>query len=360
LAIALVFCGAVTAAETVVGIAGPLSGNVALNGEQQDLGAQRAIIDLNAAGGVLGKAVDFVSVDDACDVDQTVAAAKRLIAAKVDVVIGHLCSRSSITASELYDAAGIVMISPASTNPAVNEAGRNGVFRTIGRDDAQAAVAASFILEKFGDRRIALLHDGNTYGKGLVEGVEAELNAAGKQEALFAAFEADQKSDAETIADVIAAQADVVYAVSNAVNDAALLTRQLKEVMPRAVLISADAMAGDGFSLIAGEAATGTYFTFGPDARLAPRAAKVVASFRGEDAYEPEGYTLYSYAAVQACAQAVEAVGNLSSPDVISALRSGKFRTVIGDIGFDAKGDVTGVDNFVIYVWGTSGYTQVE
>jgi len=353
-------CCTAAAADTVVGIAGPLSGNVALNGEQQDLGAQRAIFDLNAAGGVLGETVDFVSVDDACDVDQTVAAAKRLIAANVDVVIGHLCSRSSIAASALYDAAGIVMISPASTNPAVTEAGRSGVFRTIGRDDAQAAVAANFILETFADRRIALLHDGNTYGKGLVEGVKAELNAAGTQEALFASFEADQKSYVATIADLIAAQAEVVYAVSNGVNDVALLTRQLKEVMPTAVLISADAMAGDGFSLIAGEAASGTYFTFGPDARLAPRAAEVVASFREEEAYDPEGYTLYSYAAVQAWAQAVESAGTLSPSEVISALRSETFDTVIGDISFDEKGDVTGVDNFVMYVWGASGYAQVE
>lgn len=359
-AIALGLCSTAVVAETVVGIAGPLSGNVALNGEQQDLGAQRAILDLNEAGGVLGNTVEFVSVDDACDVDQSIAAAKRLIAANVNVVIGHLCSRSSIAASELYDAAGIVMISPASTNPAVTEAGRNGVFRTIGRDDAQAAVAADFILERFADRRIALLHDGNTYGRGLVEGVKAELNAAGKQEALFVSFESDQESYAATIANVIAAQADVVYAVSNGVNDVALLTRQLKEVMPTAVLISADSMAGDGFSLIAGEAASGTYFTFGPDARLAPRAAEVVASFREEEAYEPEGYTLYSYAAVQAWAQAVESARTLSPPEVISVLRSETFDTVIGDISFDEKGDVTGVDNFVMYVWGASGYAQVE
>lgn len=347
-------------AQTIVGIAGPLSGNVALNGEQQDLGAQRAILDLNEAGGLLGDTVDFVSVDDACDTEQTIAAANRLIAANVSVVIGHLCSRTSIAASKLYDAAGIIMISPASTNPAVTEAGLDGVFRTIGRDDAQAGVAAAFILETFGDRPIALLHDGNTYGKGLVEGVKAELNAGGKQEVLFTTFEGDQESYSATIEEVVAAGADVIYAVSNGVNDAALLTRQAKEVMPDVVMISADSMAGDGFSLIAGEAAAGTYFTFGPDARLAARAEDVVTSFRDEEFYEPEGYTLYSYAAVQAWAQAVEAAGSTATADVIAALRSGTFDTVIGDIGFDEKGDVTGVEGFVMYVWGQSQYAQVE
>ncbi|MHA6325832.1 branched-chain amino acid ABC transporter substrate-binding protein [Roseivivax sp. CAU 1753] len=360
MALALGSIGNGAAADTIIGIAGPLTGDVASNGEQNDLGAQRAIFDLNEAGGVLGEPVEFISVDDACDAGQTVAAAKRLIAAKVDVVIGHLCSRSSIIASELYDAADIVMISPSSTNPAVTDSGRENVFRTIGRDDAQAAVAAKFILENFGDRRIALLHDGNTYGKGLVEGVRAELNAAGKQEVLFAALEADQTSYVTIIEEVVAAEADLVYLVSNAVNDFALFTRQLKEVVPTAVLISADAMASEGFLLIAGEAATGTFFTFSPDARLLPRAADVVASFRDEEAYEPEGTTLSAYAAVQAWAQAVEAAGSTLTPDVIAALRSGTFDTVIGDIGFDAKGDVTGVDNFVMYVWKASGYAQIE
>ncbi|TNF17987.1 MAG: branched-chain amino acid ABC transporter substrate-binding protein [Rhodobacteraceae bacterium] len=359
-ALALGLCGSGATADTVVGIAGPLTGDVASNGEQNDLGAQRAIFDLNQAGGVLGEAVESISVDDACDAGQTVAAAKRLIAAKVDVVFGHLCSRSSIIASELYDAAGILMVSPSSTNPAVPDSGRKNVFRTIGRDNAQAAVASRFILENFGQRRIALLHDGNTYGQGLVEGVKAELNAAGKQEALFAPIKSGQISYVTAIEELVDAEADLVYLVSNSVSDLALFTRQLKDVVPTAVLISADAMASEGFLLIAGEAANGTFFTFSPDARLFSRAADVVASFRDEEAFEPEGTTLSAYAAVQAWTQAVEAAGSRKTPDVIAALRSGTFDTVIGDIGFDEIGDVTGIDNFVMYVWKASGYAQVE
>lgn len=351
---------AMVSAEIIIGVAGPLSGNVALNGEQQDIGAQRAISDLNDNGGVLGKSLEVISVDDACDVDQAVAAAKRLVAAKVSVVIGHLCSRTSIAASEIYNAAGILMISPASTNPTVTERGLPFVFRTIGRDDDQAAVAAKFIMSDFADAEIALLHDGNTYGKGLVEGVKKELNAAGKTEVVFEEFQGEQASYAELIASVISAGAKVVYMVSNGVNDAALITRQLEEANPDAILISADSMAGDGFSLIAGDAAEGTYFTFGPDARLDPVAADVVASFRDEEAYEPEGYTLYSYAAVQAWAQAVEAAGAAESVKVAEKLRSSTFNSVIGSIGFNEKGDVTGVDNFVMYIWGANGYAPVQ
>lgn len=347
-------------ADIVVGVAGPLSGNVALNGEQQDLGAQRAVLDLNEAGGVLGEEVSIVSVDDACDVDQAVAAARQLVAADVDVVIGHLCSRTSIAASEIYDAANIVMISPASTHPMITERGLKGVFRTIGRDDDQAMVAAAFIVANFKDKAIVLLHDGNTYGKGLVEGVKAELNAAGVSESMLATFEPDLESYADTINILAGAGAEVIYAVSNAVNDVALITRQLQEKLPGVTMVSADAMAGDGFSLIAGPSAAGTYFTFGPDARLAPIARDVVASFREEEAYEPEGYTLYSYAAVQAWAAAVEKAGTVLSKDVIPVLNDETFETVIGEIGFDEKGDVTGIRNFIMYLWGPDGYAAVK
>ncbi len=347
-------------AEFVVGIAGPLSGNVAFNGEQQDLGAQRAVSDLNEAGGVLGQKVKVVSVDDACDVEQAKAAAARLVAEKVNVVIGHLCSRTTIAASLIYDSAGILQISPASTNPTVTERGLQRLFRTIGRDDDQAAVAAKFILDSFPDDKIALLHDGNIYGKGLVEGVRRELENAGKIPDLFIQFKPNQKSYVDTIEDVTAAGADVVYAVSNAVNDAALLTRQLKAKLSGATMISADSMAGDGFSLIAGEAAAGTYFTFGPDARKLPSASQVVERFRDEDAYEPEGYTLYSYAAVQAWAKAVEIAGGAEGADVAGALRANTFETVIGEIGFDIKGDISGISNFVMYVWSNDGYAEVR
>ncbi|MEO1536225.1 MAG: branched-chain amino acid ABC transporter substrate-binding protein [Pseudomonadota bacterium] len=351
---------AAVSAEITIGFAGPLSGSVALNGEQMDVGAQRAVADLNAAGGVLGQTVKLISADDACDVDQAVAVAKRLVAAKVSVVIGHLCSRTTIAASDVYDEAGVLVISPASTNPLVTDRGLPTIFRTIGRDDDQAAVAAEFLMSEFPDKSIALLHDGNTYGRGLAEGVKAALNTNGVAEVLFAEFAADQVNYATTVERLVAAKADVVYATSNAVNDIALMIRQFKAAQPGAILVSADVMASDGFLFIAGEAAAGTYFTFGPDARANPAAASVVETFRDEEAYEPEGYTLYSYAAVQAWALAAEAARGVETQDVAAQLKASSFNTVIGDISFDDKGDVTGVENFIMYVWGEEQYAPVQ
>jgi len=125
-------------------------------------------------------------------------------------------------------------------------------------------------------------------------------------------------------------------------------------------LVSGDTLVSEEFRIIAGEAAEGTYFTFGPDIRLKPGAAAVVAAIRDEDAFEPEGYTLYSYGAVEAWAQAIQQADSLKPDAVIKALKSGEFETVLGKIGFDEKGDVTGISAFVWYVVGEEGYKLVE
>jgi branched-chain amino acid transport system substrate-binding protein len=114
------------------------------------------------------------------------------------------------------------------------------------------------------------------------------------------------------------------------------------------------------FLFVAGKAGEGTYFTFPPDMRLKPEARDVVAAIREEDAYEPDGYTLYSYGAVQAWAQAVKQAGSLKPKAVINALRAGSFDTVLGTIGFDEKGDITGISNFVWYVFGKENYSLVK
>ena len=348
------------AAEIRIGIAGPLTGAVALNGEQQELGAQVAVRDLNEAGGVLGQQVVAISADDACDADQAVAVAGQLVAEEVAVVIGHFCSRTTIAATEVYDGAGTISISAASTNPLVTDRGLPGVFRVIGRDDAQATVAVDFVRARFPDASVALLHDGNPYGQGLVEGVRDRLVEAGVEPVYFGAFPPGQDSYAETIAAVAGHAPDVVYAVGNGVSDVAILTSQLKAELPDAVMVSADAIAGDNFLLVARDAAPGTFFTFGPDARALPAAAEIVARFRDEEAFEPAGFTLYAYAAVQAWAQAAEMAGSADPAAVAEALRSGSFETALGTIGFDEKGDVTGTDSFVVYEWGETDYGLAE
>ena len=176
-------------AEVLIGVAGPMTGKLAWIGEQVQRGAEMAVADINAAGGVLGQQVRLITVDDFCDPEQAVAAAQKLVADGVVLVVGHYCSGASIPASKVYEAAGVLQISPGSTNPLLTEQGRANVFRVIGRDDAQGIVAGNYLADHWGDKKIAILHDGTTYGKGLADETKKQLNKRGVTEAIYEAYD---------------------------------------------------------------------------------------------------------------------------------------------------------------------------
>jgi len=355
-----IVCGISAAqAEIKVGIAGPLSG-IALNtGEQQEAGAQKAFEHLNDKGGLLGKEIAVISLDDACDVRQAKAVAQQLVSEGVVFVVGHVCSACSLAVRKIYEKAGIIMISPASTNPKVTDEGGPNVFRTIGRDDQQGTIAGDYLADNYSKNGIAIIHDGDTYGKGLAEITKRQLNKRGVTEVLFDAYLQDQKDYKSVVDKLVKKKADVLY-IAGYLIDIGIIVRQAKKELPNLGIFSADSLIDLQFLTIAGKAGEGAYFTFGPDIRLKPEAHEVAAAIREEDAYEPEGYTLYSYGAVQAWAQAVKRANSLKPEAVIKALRTGKFDTVLGKIGFDEKGDVTGITTFVWYVFGKENYSPAK
>jgi len=361
IAIALSTMWTVTSAqaEIKIGIAGPLTGTAQGIGEQQQAGAQKAIANINAKGGLLGQQLVPIPVDDACEGKQAEAAARQLVSEGVVFVVGSMCSGASIPESKIYEAAGIVMISPGSTNPKVTDQGRSNVFRVCGRDDKQGAVAGDYLADNYATKRIALINDGQPYGLGLAEETKKQLNKRGVTETMFEGYAPEQKDYAALVDRLVNAKVDVLY-VGGYVSDIALIIRQAKKKLPDLKLVSGDTLASEDFLITAGEAGEGAYFTFGPDIRLNPEASSVVAAFRNEDGYEPAGYTLYSYGAVQAWAQAVQQAGSLKSADVIAALHKGTFDTVFGKIKFDEKGDVAGISAFTWYVMGKTTYAPVK
>ena len=346
-------------AQIKIGVAGPLTGSVQWLGEQQEVGAQKAAADLNSRGGVLGQEIIIISVDDGCEPEQAKAAAQQLVSEGVVFVDGHMCSSASIAVRKIYEEAGIIMISPASTNPKVTDEGGRNVFRVAGRDDHQGAVAGDYLANTYANSNIAIIHDGQAYGLGLAEQTRRQLNERGVTEVLFDSYTPEQPEYTSLVDKLVDAKVDVLYA-GGYHNDVALILRQTKKRIPNLQLISGDAMASEDFLIVAGEAGEGTYFTFGPDIRLRPEAAAVVTAFRDEEAYDPAGYTLYSYGAVQAWAQAVQQAGSLEPDAVIKALNKGTFDTVLGKIGFDDKGDVTGMSAFVWYVFEKDDYVRVK
>ncbi len=346
-------------AEIKIGIAGPLSGGSLTTGEQQDIGARTAVADLNKNGGVLGQEVVIFSVDDACDPEQAKAAARQLVSEGVVFVNGHVCSGASLAASKIYQEAGVIMMSPSSTNPKVTDEGGPNVFRVIGRDDQQGVVAGRYLSSKHANSKIAIIHDDSAYGRGLAEFTKLQLNNDGVSEEIFESYVPELDDYNMLINKLAASKIDVLY-IGGYLSDVGLILRQAKKEIPGLLLVSGDTLVNSEFLDIAGEAGVGSIFTFGPDIRLLPEAKAVAAAIRDDEGFEPAGFTLYSYGAVQAWAQAVEKAKTLETGAVIRALRLGNFDTTLGKIGFDDKGDVTGLSAFVLYEYGEDDYELVK
>jgi branched-chain amino acid transport system substrate-binding protein len=337
-------------AEIKIGIGIPATGPNAAFGEQIKSGVDQAIEDINAKGGWLGEKLVGIVGDDRADPKEGVSVANKFISERVKFVIGHSNSGVSIPASKEYAEAGILQITPASTNPRVTDEGGWNIFRTCGRDDQQGLVAGKYIADHFKDKRIAIIHDKSPYGKGLADEAKKSMNAFGVREIFYDGITVGEKDFSALISRLKQLNIDYLY-FGGLYAEAGLIIRQMRDQgMDKVVMISGDNLATNEFGAIAGPSAVGTLITFGPDARNNPNAAEVLKAFKRKG-IDPEGYTLYSYAAMQILTQAIEQTGSTDPKAVAKFLRSGKeFHTVFGPLSYDKKGDLTKA-NFVMYEW---------
>lgn len=357
ISLGLGLAGQALAQDIIIGVAGPMTGTEASFGRQLRNGAEQAIADINAAGGLLGKKIKIEVGDDACDAAKARAAAEKLAAMGLPLVVGHYCSSSSIPASEIYANGNVLQITPASTHPSFTERNLWNTFRVCGRDDQQGKVAADFIVKHFKGKKIALLHDGSIYGRGLAEETRKMLARVGAKEALSDTFAKGEKDFAKLAAGLKANAIDVVF-VGGYHQEIGLILKELRAQGSKAVLMTGDSLADKEFAAIAGPAAEGALFTFGPDPRKRPTAAAAVKSFAARN-IDPEGFTLYAYAAVQVWAQGVAKAGTTDARKVAATLRGGRWDTVLGRLSYTAKGDITVLD-YVVYKWGRDGgYTEL-
>jgi branched-chain amino acid transport system substrate-binding protein len=343
---------------TSIAIVGPVTGQYASFGAQMKSGGDMAVEDINEAGGVLGKKLELDVGDDACDPKQAVAVANQMVGSDVALVAGHYCSGSSIPASQVYADGNLVMISPASTNPALTDdrAGPN-VYRVCGRDDQQGGVAGKYLAKNFGDKNIALVHDKTAYGKGLADEVKKALNAAGKEEVLYEAYTAGEKDYSALVSKLKQADIDVLY-LGGYHTEAGLIARQMRDQGMDTILMGGDALVTQEYWSITGPAGEGTLMTFSPDPRKNSAAAEVVERFK-KKGIEPEGYVLYTYAAIQAWKEAAEKAGSTDAAAVVKALNENEFDTVIGKFRFNEKGDPN-LPPYAVYRWSNGTYEQIS
>lgn len=349
------FAGAAHA-DLVVAVAGPMTGQYASAGDQIRKGAEMAVADINAKGGVLGQKLVLEVGDDACDPKQAVSVANTMVNKKIVFMHGHWCSSSTIPASDVYAEAGIPMAT-VSTNPQVTERGLKNLFRIMGRDDQQGLVAGSFIADKFKGKKVAVVDDKSAYGKGLADEIAKAMTGKNAKPALRESVTAGEKDYSALVTKLKSAGVEVM-AYGGYHTEVALILRQAQQAGLKLTVLGGDTMTNSELITAAGAAADNVYFTFAPDPRKNAAAEGVVKKFR-DAKVEPEGYVMYAYAAMQLFADAATQAKSAKMADVQKTLAKGSFDTVIGKLSFDAKGD-NKAPGFVVYKWQGGKYDYAK
>src|SRR5271170_1082572 len=349
-------------AQVKLAVAGPVTGANAAFGAQLTQGVQQAVEDINKAGGILGQKIQVEVGDDVSDPKQGVSVANKFVGDGVKFVIGHFNSGVTMPASDVYAENGILFITPSATNPKITDRKLWDAFRTCGRDDQQGMVWAELARDKLKGKKIAVIHDKTTYGKGLADAALDNMHKFGVKEVLYEGVNTGEKDYSAIVSKIKESGAD--YLMWGGLHtEGGLIVRQMRDQGMSTIMISGDGITDSEFAAIGGPGVEGTLMTFGPEPRLNPNAKDAVAAFRAKG-FDPQGYTLYSYAAVQIIKQAAEKANSLDPKKVAEVMHSGMtFHTVIGDISYDKKGDRTTVD-YVWYVWkkgadGKIGFEQL-
>jgi len=326
------------AGPIVIAVAGPMSGELGRFGTQMQQGAERAVSEINAHGGVLGRPLKLVVEDDRCQRDHAAAVAEDAADEGVVFVAGHFCSGASIPASEVYHQHNILMVTPASSNPRLtDDAAAKGwrmVFRVYGRDDRQAEFAGSEIARKFAGKKVAIIGDQSTSGGTLLSAVRRSMTEAGLQPALVDTVAANQPNYSDLIHELKTKEIQVLYYAGDP-QGAAEIVKEARAEGLSLQLLGSDFFYTNDFLRAAGAAADGTMFTAERDAN--PSAP----------ANETHDAGVRTYAAVQLWAAAVAKAGTTDANKVAEVLRAGSWNTVLGPLSFDAKGDPVKPD----YAW---------
>jgi len=351
---ALALAGAVHAADSIkIGIPQPMTGPNTQYGDQIQAGALTAIETINAAGGVKGKKLEPILIDDGCEPKQAVPAANRVVNSGAKFAVAHACSGVTVPAVNIYEQEGIVAITPGATSPLVTDTTKpHFFFRTIGRDDQQGPFAANYIATTLKPKKVAVLHDKQTYGSGVATQVKNSLDKASVPVAIFEGINVGDNDYSAVITKLKSAGVDLVY-FGGYHPELGLLLRQAREQGLAVQFMGPEGTANQDLVAIAGPAVEGLLVTLPADFTKLPGNEGVVKAFTTAKR-DPDGaFQMPAYAAVQLIAEGINAVGE-DPAKVADYLHKGTFNTAIGKVEYDAKGDLKDFE-FAVYKWDKAG-----
>ncbi len=339
-----------------IGVAGPMTGSESKMGLDLKNSVELAISEWNAKKGVLGKKIEMVVGDDAADPKQAVSIANKFVNQKVDAVVGHWNSNCSINASPFYHTAKIVMISPATTNPRLTQQGFKTVFRACGTDEQQGSVAARFVLDRLKLKKVAVIHDQTTYGRGLADIFKKALGDHGNI-AYYGGI-APGDPDYKAVLTSIKESKPELYFFGGVYPEAGRLVRQAKEIGMNIPMMTGDGVYDPTFLHIAGKAAEGTYVTFGKEPAGLASARSFIQNYKAK--YGELGpYSIYAYDATNILLQAIAAVNTTEGTRVAEYISKTTFQGAFGSISFDQHGDVATAP-YVVWQVRNGQFKQVQ
>ncbi|MBI3989380.1 MAG: branched-chain amino acid ABC transporter substrate-binding protein [candidate division NC10 bacterium] len=341
-------------------VGAPLTGPLAKQGQEVANAVKLAAEEWSKRGGILGRRIEVLEADDQGNPQVGVSAAEKIVAdPSVMGVVYGITSVTCIPASDIFERANLVMISPGCTNPKVTDRGLKVVNRVCARDDAQGPAAAIFAVNELRARKIAIFDDGTTGPRGAADEFEKQARKLGATTLRYV-IRAGEK-DLRAVLGTIPKDVQVIYA-SLWAPEAALMAKQLPDVGLKARMIGPDGQFEPvDYIQASGGAAEGNYVTFlAPDMRELPAAQAFVKAFEAE--YGPlSSYGPLAYEAANIILEAVKRVGKPDRAAISRAVRAtNNYRGVLGvPITFDRKGDVAGGVIFVYQVKG-GAFQQVK
>jgi len=354
LAAGLAVSAGVQAESIKIGVVGPTTGPVTQYGAMVREGVDTAVEVINAAGGVDGKKLETVVIDDGCEPKQGPVAANRVVNDGIGFVVGHVCSGATIAAADIYNNEGVVMVTPSATAPAVTD-GKNYefIFRTIGRDDQQGPAAAKFILNTLKPKTVAIVHDKQSYGQGIATAVKNDLEKAGTKIAFFEGINAGDSDYSAVITKLKSNNVDFVY-YGGYHPEMGLLLRQAAEQGVEAKFMGPEGVGNPDINAIAGAAAEGMLLTLPADFTQNPANADVVKAFENKKRNASGAFQLTAYAATQVIADAIKGSGSTDPTKVAQYLHANTFQTPIGKTSWNKQGDLNDFE-FQVFTWHKDG-----
>lgn len=344
-----------------LGHVAPMTGPQAHLGKDNESGAVLAIEELNSQGLEIGGAkvkFELVSEDDQADPKQGTIVAQKLIDAKVNGVVGHLNSGTTIPASKLYFDAGMPQVSPSATNPKYTQQGFNTAFRVMANDIQQGKVLGEFAAKQ-GAKTVAIIDDRTAYGQGLADEFRKAAEASGLK-VVANEYTNDKATDFKAILTKIkSTKADLVF-FGGMDAQGGPLVKQMKDLGIKAKFLGGDGVCTPEFMKLGGPAADGEYCSLpGVPLEQLAKGPEFKSKFETKFGYQIQLYAPNAYDAVMVIADSMKRAGSVEPAAYLPEISKTKLEGVSGNIEFDEFGDLTsGAISVYQYQGGTLTYVE--